>query len=244
MSAQELFALPGAQQQAAKKRKAGTRAGNETNTAADTDAQAQANIYKLVQDLASLSVINSSTIDTLKVVVTEVLIFPAESQVATKTKEAAVEYQTMLKALGPKEKSSAGPPYVREWQAILAVMLTEAEKNEEIKKLTKPIEDYVEAVKGIRCKKARLAFITQTVRHCRVSPCHDKRKMKMEVAVKGGPTLDVDNNPVEACWLAIQRIMTRYMEAERKTGKAPKGAIERRVVQSCRARATKEEEDL
>eukprot|EP00929_Paragymnodinium_shiwhaense_P042676 TRINITY_DN22046_c0_g2_i1.p2 TRINITY_DN22046_c0_g2~~TRINITY_DN22046_c0_g2_i1.p2 ORF type:complete len:241 (-),score=54.30 TRINITY_DN22046_c0_g2_i1:277-999(-) len=229
---QGLFALQGLPQPAApgKKRKGAVAAANEP--VLDSE---------LAEQLAALCILSSSEISTVKAVVTEVLIFPADSPVAVATKKATSEYHAALKGMAAKDKAARGPPYVQVWQAILEAVITFADQHMEAKEMTKPIIDFVNVVKGFSTEQQKLSYITEVVRQCRVSQCHDKKKVKMEVSVKEGPTLETDHNPAPPCWLAVQRIMTKYMDAERKMGRAPRGTLERQLAQRFDFRTRRED---
>eukprot|EP00929_Paragymnodinium_shiwhaense_P046682 TRINITY_DN23754_c0_g1_i1.p2 TRINITY_DN23754_c0_g1~~TRINITY_DN23754_c0_g1_i1.p2 ORF type:complete len:244 (+),score=44.17 TRINITY_DN23754_c0_g1_i1:230-961(+) len=234
-SAAGLFGFPSQALATSAKKRKGPDAATRANGADKADDQR-------LNEVAVLSLITANAVATVHAVVTDVLIFEANSPVAIATKKASTEFHALVQNTKREDRHTLGPPYIRVWQAVMEASMGVAAKAEEPSISVEPIKQYGAIVAGLE-PWAKIRFLTETVRQCRVSPCHDKSKVKLQISVKAGATLDSDANPVDVAWLTTQRILVKHMGAEKKMGKAPQGAIERKLAQKYSVRTKKEDEE-
>eukprot|EP00929_Paragymnodinium_shiwhaense_P077591 TRINITY_DN39973_c0_g2_i1.p2 TRINITY_DN39973_c0_g2~~TRINITY_DN39973_c0_g2_i1.p2 ORF type:complete len:274 (-),score=97.90 TRINITY_DN39973_c0_g2_i1:668-1489(-) len=180
----------------------------------------------IVEQLAMLTLMNTTTINMVRSVVTEVIVLPASCSLATATKAATKQFYEQTKGLQAKEKAKLGPPYIRTWQAVVQCVLKQAKESKEVH-TTKPIEDFVGLVMKFSTEKERFDYLTEVVRTCRVTNCYGGETVKLEVAVHPFATISSEINNVQPAWIAIQKFLVKHMNGERKTGTAPPGSIER-----------------
>eukprot|EP00929_Paragymnodinium_shiwhaense_P072396 TRINITY_DN36749_c0_g4_i1.p2 TRINITY_DN36749_c0_g4~~TRINITY_DN36749_c0_g4_i1.p2 ORF type:complete len:123 (+),score=40.16 TRINITY_DN36749_c0_g4_i1:192-560(+) len=94
----------------------------------------------------------------------------------------------------------------------------------------KAIIQFGEKVKAAPEGPQRMNIMKECVRQCKVSLCRNKEKAKVEVIVVDKPNIWCQQPGAEVCWLAMQRYLVVQAKAEKKTGPAPLGTRERKLM--------------
>eukprot|EP00929_Paragymnodinium_shiwhaense_P062529 TRINITY_DN31208_c0_g3_i5.p3 TRINITY_DN31208_c0_g3~~TRINITY_DN31208_c0_g3_i5.p3 ORF type:complete len:239 (-),score=55.48 TRINITY_DN31208_c0_g3_i5:732-1448(-) len=177
--------------------------------------------------LAGLAIIQANHVNVLKGAVVDTYIIPTKEAIVqaglTSTKEFYAEVNVMAK----ENKHKAGPPYIRVFTKLgehVHCQLPEGHKDRIA------IEYFMQKIKDIQNVEHRMDAMKEGVRQCKLTLCRDKEKAKLEVIVVDKANLWCEKPGAEACWLAMQRYLAGTCSAVKKTGPAPVGNRERKLM--------------
>ena len=172
-----------------------------------------------MQASAAAKVAKSATID--------MHVMERDHAVIQKAKAATTAYFDGAKLMDAAAKAAAPPPYVVVWDATMSACL-EVARQHKMEREAAAISKHIEQVAALPSAKARVDFVTESVRHCRVAPAFAKDKAKLEVSVVW---VDMNNNEYLAflAWQAAKAVLRTHCSAQKKAGMAPRNNIERKI---------------
>eukprot|EP00929_Paragymnodinium_shiwhaense_P062528 TRINITY_DN31208_c0_g3_i4.p3 TRINITY_DN31208_c0_g3~~TRINITY_DN31208_c0_g3_i4.p3 ORF type:complete len:237 (-),score=57.23 TRINITY_DN31208_c0_g3_i4:732-1442(-) len=177
--------------------------------------------------LAGLALIQANHVNVIKGAVVDTYIIPTKEALVQVGLTATKEFYTEVKAMAKEHKHKAGPPYIRVFSRLAEHVHGQLPAGH---KDRVAIEYFTQEIKDIQNAEHRMDAMKEGVRQCKLTLCRDKDKAKLEVIVVDKANLWCEKPGAEACWLAMQRYLAGTCSAVKKTGPAPVGNRERKLM--------------
>eukprot|EP00929_Paragymnodinium_shiwhaense_P033342 TRINITY_DN18320_c0_g1_i1.p2 TRINITY_DN18320_c0_g1~~TRINITY_DN18320_c0_g1_i1.p2 ORF type:complete len:190 (-),score=54.89 TRINITY_DN18320_c0_g1_i1:406-975(-) len=139
-------------------------------------------------------------------------------------------YATECKKVSATKKSAMGPPHLRAWDKVLLWMDGAARQcGQNGEEVVAKIAAHTAEVQNIP-DELKIHYLAEAVRYCRVSTTYKKTQTRMEVRALN--TMHITT--AAPVWDAIVKFACVHLQSERRSGKAPPGALQRQTVEKLK----------